>query len=188
MRKIVGLIVVLGAVVAQLAMARAATEVAHFPANNRFATAISNAPDGTSTGVFVTREIGQPGGPVDTVAVIISRPDGSFTLAIGVLPQGAFHFTPQSASLDVDLNAITLDTLIGELPENGVVSVDWEGTDTQRTAGNSVSEFDNVRVIFSGVSTAVVAEVTGTVFGVPLVDPSGDLRQLSQQVTVITSD
>jgi hypothetical protein len=188
MRKIVGLIVVLGAVVAQRATAQAATEVAHFPANNRFATAISNAPDGTSTGVFATREIGQPGGPVDTVAVIISRPDGSFTLAIGVLPQGAFQFTSQSASLDVDLNAITLDTLIGELPENGVVSVDWDGTDTQRTAGNSVSEFDNVRVIFSGVSTAVVADVDGTVFGVPLVEPFGDLRQLSQQVTVITTN
>jgi len=188
MHKIVSCVVVLGAVVAQLGMAKAATEVAHFPANNRFATAISNAPDGTSTGVFVTREITQPGGPVDTVAVIISRPDGSFTLAIGVLPQGAFHFTPRSASLDVDLNAITLDTLIGELPENGVVSVDWDGTDTERTAGNSVSEFDNVRVIFSGVTTAVVAEVAGTVFGLPLVDPFGDLRQLSQQVTVITTD
>jgi hypothetical protein len=167
-------------------MAQAATEVAHFPANNRFASANSTAPDGTSTGVFVSREIGKPGGPVDTVSVIISRPDGSFTFAMGVLPQGAFHYTAQSASLDVDLNAITLDTLIGEIPANGVVSVDWDGTSTTRTAGNSVQEFGNVRVIFAGVRTAVVADVTGTVFGAPLVDPIGDLLALSQQVTVIT--
>jgi hypothetical protein len=188
MRKIVGLVLGLGAVVAELSVVQAATEVAHFPANNRFASATSNAPDGSSTSVFVSREIGQPGGPVDTVSVITSQPDGSFTLAVGVLPQGAFQFSAQSASLDVDLNAITLTTLIGELPENGVVSVDWDGTETTRTAGNSVLEFDNVRVIFSGVRTAVVADVTGTVFGVPLVSPVGDLLALSQQVTVITRD
>jgi len=188
MHKIVGHVVVLGAVVAQLSMAQAATEVAHFPANNRFASANSTAPDGSTTSVFVSREIGQPGGPVDTVSVITSGPDGSFTLAIGVLPQGAFQFSAQSASLDVDLNEITLSTLIGELPENGVVSVDWDGTDTTRTAGNNVLDSGNVRVVFSGVRTTVVADVTGTVFGVPLVDPVGDLLALSQQVTIITQD
>jgi hypothetical protein len=188
MLKTVGRVVVLGVVVAQLSMAQAATEVAHFPANNRFANAVSNAPDGTSTGVFVTREIGGSGGPVDRIGFIISRPDGIVTFGTGVLPSGAFHFNAHSASLDVDINAITLDTSIGDIPEDGVISIDWEGTDTQRTAGNNVADFGNLRVIFAGVTTAVVADVTGTVFGVPLADPVGDLLKLSQQVTVITDE
>jgi hypothetical protein len=188
MLKMVSGVVALGVVVAQLSTTQAATEVAHFPANNRFANAVSNAPDGTSTGVFVTREITGPGGPVDRIGFIISRPDGIIVFGTGVLPSGAFHFDAHSASLDVDINDITLDTLIGEIPENSVISVDWEGTDTQRTAGNNVADFGNLRVIFAGVRTAVVANVTGTVFGVPLVNVGGDLLKLSQQVTVITRD
>jgi hypothetical protein len=188
MLKVVSRVVALGVVVAQLSTAQAATEVAHFPANNRFANVVVNAPDGTSTGVFVTREIGASGGPVDRIGFIISRPDGIIVFGSGVLPNGAFHFNANSASVDVDVNDIILDTLIGDIPENSVISIDWEGTDLQRTAGNNVADFGNLRVIFSGVTTAVVADVTGTVFGVPLGDAVGDLMKLSQQVTVITTE
>jgi hypothetical protein len=187
MRKIISGVVFLGAVAALLSMARAATEVAHFPANNRFASVNITTADGTSIGVQATREIGNSGGPVDRIGFIISTPDGTFTFGTGVLPAGAFQYSAQAASLDVDLNAITLDVLIGELPENGVISIDWEGTGTTRTAGNNVSDQGNLRVIFAGVRTAVVADVTGTLFGMP-VDAVGDLLALSQQVTVITRE
>jgi hypothetical protein len=189
MRKIIALVVVVGAVAAQLALAHAATEVARFPANNRFANAVSTAPDGTTTGVFVSREIGQPGGPIDRVAVIISRPDGAFTFLAGVLPQGAFQYAARSASLDVDLHAITLDpSSIGEIPANGVISIDWDATDVQHTAGNTVFNFGNVHVVIAGTRTDVVADVTGTVFGAPLVAPSGNMSSVTQSVIIVTRD
>jgi hypothetical protein len=189
MRKLFGLVVVVAVVVGSLALAHAATEVMRFPANNRFTAAFSTAPDGTSTGVFVTREIGQSGGPIDRITVITSSPDGTFSILSGVLPQGAFHYSVSSASVDIDLHSITLDpSSIGEVPANGVVSVDWEATDVQRTAGNSVFDFDNVHVVIAGTRTDVVADVTGTVFGAPLFEPGGNMSSVTQSVVVVTRD
>jgi hypothetical protein len=94
--------------------------------------------------------------------------------------------TPQSASLLVDINTLTLDMLQGELPENGLIDVQWEGTGVQRQSGSTFFEGENVRGIFVGTSVTNDADITGSVFGTPLVEPFGDIRILHSAVIVIT--
>src|SRR5688572_18284174 len=119
MRKLSGLVLV-GAVLLPISFAHA-VEVVRLPANNMFANAIANDPDaGSSTGVFVTRQKGQQGGPVDSIFFIISSAEG-FLLGSGTLPAGAFQASAQAASLNVDINDMTLDMLIGEIPANSVI-------------------------------------------------------------------
>jgi hypothetical protein len=188
MRALTGLVMV-GAVMAQLSTANAATEVARFPANNSFLSANSNDPvTGTSTSVLVTRELGQPGGPVYRVSYLVSNANtGEFIFGSGLIDAQDFQITPHSGSVDVDINAITLDQQVGDLPENGVISIQWEGTgESERISGGSVNVSDNVRFIFVGTGLTVPADVTGSVFGAPLVDPFGDIRILHQAVIVIT--
>ena len=189
MRTVIGLLMV-GVVLTQLSSARAATEVARFPAHNTFLTANSNDPvTGTSTSVGVTRELGLPGGPVYRVFVLISNFDsGFFFFASGLIDAQDFQVNPHRGSLQVDINTITLDQLIGEVPENGVIDVEWEGTGTQRQSGSTFFEGENVRGIFVGTSVTNEADITGSVFGTPLVDPFGDIRILSSAVIVITRD
>ena len=186
MRKIASFVVVFAAVLAQRSMAQASTEVLHFPANNRMVIATATLADGTNLQIGVSRELTGPGGPVDQIGIIIISPDGNVTFARGTLPAGAFHYDATSASLDVDVADITFeDPVIGDLPESGIISIDWEGTDVTRTAGSNVQDQGNLTIIFSGVRTEVVADITGTLFGAPLVAPTGFLQALSQQVTVI---
>ena len=187
MRALTGFVLV-GAVMAQLSTAMAATEVARFPANNSFLSAISNDPTtGNSTSILVTRELAQPGGPVYRVSYLISNIDtGLFMFGSGLIDRQDFQITAHSASLEVDINAITLDTQIGDLPENGVISIQWEGTDVQRISGGTVDISDNIRFLFVGTAVTVTSDITGSVFGVPLVDPFGDIRILSEAVIVIT--
>ena len=189
MRKIIGLAVLVGGVIAQLSLAQAATEVLRLPANNQFISAVSTDPvTGLTTGVFVTRVLGEPGGPVDTVTVIVSS-ETVFNLASGVLPQGAFQVSARSASLDVDINAITLDTVIGELPANGVISLDWQGDDIQRTAGNAKFDLGNGQAVIVGTRTEVAADLTGTIFGAPPADDAiGSISAVRMAVIVITFD
>jgi hypothetical protein len=187
MRTVIGLFVV-GVVLMQLSSARAATEVARFPANNTFLTANSNDPvTGTSTSVSVTRELGLPGGPVYRVFYLISNADtGQFIFGGGLIDAQDFQVSPHRASLHVDINTITLDQQEGEVPENGVIDIEWEGTGTQRESGSTFFEFENVRGLFVGTSVTNLADITGTVFGTPLVEPFGDIRILHQAVIVIT--
>jgi hypothetical protein len=182
MRTVIGLLVV-GAVLTQVSSANAA-EVARFPAHNTFLSAISNDPvTGTSTSVGVTRELGLPGGPVYRVFVLMSNPDtGLFLFASGLIDAQDFQVTPQRASLFVDINTIELDTLIGEVPENGVIDVQWEGTGVQRDSGVTISDEDFARFLFVGTSVTTTADITGSVFGVPLVEPFGDIRILNSAV------
>lgn len=188
MRKISSLGVVLGVVLLSAGLAHAATEVARYPANNRFASAVSNAPDGTTTAVFVTRELTGRGGPVDSIFFIISEPDGSETLGSGVLPKGAFHFDAHSASVNVDINDITLDFQIGVIPANGVIAVKWTATDVERTSGSTTFNFDTTHVVIAGTRVDVTSTVAGTVFGAPLVDASGTTSSVTQSVIIVTRD
>jgi hypothetical protein len=188
MRTVVGLFVV-GAVITQLSPGYAATEVARFPANNSFLTAVSNDPvTGTSTGVFVTRELGVRGGPVYRLFYIISQSDGTSIFGGGLLDAQDFQITPRAASLNVDVNTLTLDIQEGGVPENGVIDVEWEGTSSERISGSTIFVFDNIRALFVGTSLTVPSDITGSVFGVPLVDPFGDIRILHQGLIVITRD
>jgi hypothetical protein len=188
MRKINGLalVLVVGALIPQ--PAHAATEVLRLPANNKFASAISNAPDGTTTGIFLSRHLTDSGGPIDSIFFIVSKPDGTFVEASATLPQGAFQIAAKSASLNVDLNAITLDMQVGEIPANGVITVQWAGTDVQRMSGSVRFDFDTTHVVLSGTRTDVVANVTATVFGTPLVEPFGSFSTITQSVIIVTRD
>lgn len=189
MRTVIGVLLI-GVVVTQLSSAQAATEVARFPAHNTFLSAISNDPaTGNSTSVLVTRELGQPGGPVYRLSVLISNVDAGLLLfASGLIDAQDFQVTPRRASLFVDMNTLTLDTQEGELPENGIVDIEWEGTGVQRDSGSTIFEFDNVRGLFVGTSVTNVADITGSVFGTPLVEPFGDIRILNSALIIITRD
>src|SRR5262245_49584514 len=132
MRKLSGLVLV-GALLLSVSAVQAA-EVTHLQANNLFANAVSNDLEtGASTGIFVTRQ--KRGGTVDSIFFIINDPvSGTFILGSGVLPKGAFKASAKSASLDVDINDITLDFVVGEIPADGVISVDWAATGSVHTA------------------------------------------------------
>jgi len=187
MRTLIGVFVV-GVMVAQLSSAHAATEVARFPAHNTFLSANSNDPvTGTSISVGVTRELGQPGGPVYRVFYIVSNPDtGLFLFGSGLIDAQDFQVTPQQASLNVDLNTLTLDTQVGEIPGNGIIDIEWEGTGAQRESGGTKFVSDNVQFIFTGTSMTNPADITGSAFGMPLVEPFGDIRILASALIVIT--
>src|SRR4051812_49070402 len=168
-----------------LSLAHAA-EVTRLPANNMFANAVStDEAAGTSTGVFVTREKGK--GTVDSIFVVISGPSGASFIS-GTLPKGAFHADAKSASLDVDISEIIVSFESGDLPETGLISVDWHATDVTRISGNTKFEFDNTHVNIVGTSASSPANVVGSVFGTALVAPTGDLSTTKQAVIIITKD
>jgi hypothetical protein len=189
MRTVIGVFVV-GVVLMQLSSVHAATEVARFPAHNTFLSATSNDPvTGTTIQVGVTRELGLPGGPVYRVFYIVSNPDtGLFLLGGGLLDAQDFQVTPQRASLHVDINTLTLDMQVGEVPENGVIDVEWEGTGMQQESGGTSIVSDNVRLLFVGTSMTNPADITGSAFGMPLIEPFGDIRILNSAVIVITRE
>jgi hypothetical protein len=56
----------------------------------------------------------------------------------------------------------------------------------QRTAGGGVNFSDNVQFLFTGMTVDTQADVTGTMFGTTLFEPTGDIRILSFAVIVIT--
>lgn len=187
MRTVIGVFVA-GVVLTQLSSVHAATEVARLPAHNTFLSANSNNPDtGTSISVGVTRELGLPGGPVYRVFYTISNFEaGLFQFGSGLIDAQDFQVTPQRASLHVDINTLTLDRVEGDIPENGVIDVEWEGTGMQRESGGTIFVSDNVRFLFVGTSMTNPADVTGSAFGMPLVEPFGDIRILSSALIVIT--
>lgn len=183
--------IVLGfAVIGQLSTANAATEVARFPANNSFLSAVSNDDaTGDSTSILVTRELTQPGGPVYRISYLISNSiTGDFKFGSGVIDTKNVQISAHSASVNVDINAITLDEQFGALPANGVIKINWQGTDdVQRISGGGPVEVSgNVRFLFTGTVVDITANITGSVFGTPLVTPFGDIRILSEAVIVIS--
>jgi hypothetical protein len=164
-----------------------AAEVTRLPANNMFANAVSNDDAaGTSTGVFVTRQKGN-GAPVDSVFVILSGPSGASFIS-GTLPKGAFHADDKSASLNVDISQIMVTFESGDLPETGLISVDWHATDVTRISGNTKFDFGTTHVNIVGTSTSATAMVAGSVFGTALLAPTGDLSTTKQAVIIITKD
>jgi hypothetical protein len=64
--------------------------------------------------------------------------------------------------------------------------VEWVGTDdVQRTAGGGVNFSGNVQFLFTGMTVDTQADVTGSMFGTALFEPSGDIRVLSSAIIVI---
>jgi len=188
MRTVIGFCMV-GAVLAQLSSAQAATEVARFPANNTFLNANSNYPDGTSVGVGVTRVLGQPGGPRYELFYIVSNfEQGLFQFGSGLIDAQDFQVTPDGGSLFVDLNTVTLDQQVGDIPGDGIIDVEWEGTGSQRQAGAVFFESENVRGIVTGTTLTNPADITGSAFGTPLFEPFGEIRMLTTEVIVITRE
>jgi hypothetical protein len=189
MRKILSGLVLVGAVVLPLSLARAGTEVMRLPANNTFANIISNDPvTGVSTGIFVTRHKTDRGGPVDTLFYIISRPDFTFSSGGGVLPQGAFHVDGRGASLDVDVNDMVLDSQEGEIPGDGIISAEWSKTGVVRDSGSFQFNFPPIHVLFVGTAAQATCDVAANAFGVQLAGTNGDIRTLTQAVIIISKD
>jgi len=187
MKTVIGFLMV-GVVCAQLSTAQAATEVLRFSANNSFLNANSNDPvTGNSTSVGVVRVLGEPGGPEYRLFYLISNFEtGLFLLGSGLIDAQDFQVNPQRGSLFVDINTVTLDTQVGDLPENGIIDVEWEGTGVQRQSGSVFLQRDFVLGIAAGTDVTNPAEITGSVFGTPLVDPFGDIRILHSGTIIIT--
>jgi hypothetical protein len=181
MRKAFGLVLAT-ALIAPFSVARAA-EVTHFSSNGKSAHAFSQDPStGATIDVFVSRE-DVPGKPVYRVFFVVSTFD-SFTLGTGLLPDGAFKVSAKKASLDVDIHDVALEFLIGEIPENADMSIDWQATGVERTSGNAVFNFEGGRAIFTGTASSSPAAVDGEVFGMPMVNSSGDMSILHQNTII----
>jgi hypothetical protein len=185
MRKLGGLVLA-GALLLSVSSAQAA-EVANMLTNNLFATAISNDADtGTTTAVFVTREKGK-GAPRDSITVFVSGPNG-FSVISGSLPKNALQINKKSASVDVAVSDIVVTFQDGDIPPDGVVSVDWEATDVTRTTGNEVLEFGTTRVHIHGHRTSATAVIEGSVFGADMVAPTGDISTVHDIVQIHVSN
>jgi hypothetical protein len=183
-KKIAGFVLA-ATLILPLAGARAA-EVTKFSSNNLFASANSTDPEGTTTSVFVTREKGK-GAPRDTIFVAISGPSG-FSFISGALPNGALKITKKKASVDVAIGDIMVTGESGELPADGVVSVDWDAGDVTRTSGNEVIDGGpGVRIHVHGHSTSAAADIDGSVLGTALVAPTGDISTVHDTVQIHVS-
>jgi hypothetical protein len=182
MRKIFGL--VLGAVLLPLSVAHAA-DVTVLYTNNQFANAVSTDSAGNTIGVFVTREKGK-GAPVDSISVTISDAFGNSSTVNGTLPKNAFKVSAKKASVDVDIADIDVTFSSGSL--SGIVSVDWAAGDVTRESGNTKFSFGNTSVLIVGTSTSASATVTGSVAGMPLVNPIGDLSKAHDSVHIHVSN
>ena len=180
--KIAGLVLAVS-LFAPLAVARAA-EVMHISSNNLFAGANSfDEATQTTTSVFVTREKGK-GHPRDSIAVIISGPSG-FSLISGALPNGALKINKKKASLDVVIGDIAVTDTTGDLPADGVVSVDWAAGDVERTSGDTVIDAGGgVRIHIHGHRTFATADIEGSVLGAALVAPTGDISTVHDNVQI----
>jgi hypothetical protein len=184
MRKL-SAVVLVGAVIVPLSLAQAATEVLQLRGNITTVSATSVDPaTEISTTVFVARENGSRG-PIDRIFYMIFRPEGTSTIGFGALPQGAFQVSAHSASLDVDVNAIGL-VQEGDIPENGVITVDWAPNDVFRFSGSTKSQVDNVLLLLTGTGVTMPSDIVGEVFGVPLDAPFGEVTILRNGIIAIT--
>lgn len=183
MRKISG-VVLLVSLLLPLSLARAA-EVTQLYTNNLFAIATSNDDaTGTSTQVVVTRQKGK-GAFVDTIFVGISTPTG-FSFIQGTLPKNALQISATKASLDVDLSEVAVTGSL-DFAAEGVVSVDWKSTGVTRTSGSTKFQSGNQTVNIVGTSTFADAEISGSVLGTDLVNPSGFLNVAHDSVIIRVS-
>ena len=181
-KKIAGLVLAVS-LIAPLSAARAA-EVMHLSSNNLFAGANSfDEATQTTTSVFVTREKTK-GQPRDSIGVVISGPSG-FSFLSGVLPAGALSINKKKASLDVVIGDIAVIDTTGDLPADGVISIDWDAGDVERTSGDVVFEpGPGVRVHIHGHRTFAPAAIDGSVLGTALVAPTGDISTVHDTVMI----
>ena len=73
----------------------------------------------------MVRVLGEPGGPQYQLFYLITNFEtGLFLFGAGLLDAQDFQVNAQRGSLFVDVNTLTLDTQIGEVPENGIIDVE----------------------------------------------------------------
>jgi acetamidase/formamidase len=184
-KKIAGLVLAVS-LIAPLAVARAA-EVTKISSNNLFAGAnLNDEATQTTTSVFVSREKGK-GAPRDNIFVIISGPSG-FSFISGALPNGALKINKKKASLDVEIGDIAVVDTTGDLPADGVVSLEWNAGDVTRTSGNQVIEpGPGVRIHIHGHSTSAAADIDGSVLGTAMGNATGDISTVHDTVQIHVS-
>ncbi len=179
-KKIAGLVLAVS-LIAPLAVAHAA-EVTNLLTNNLFAGANSTVGE-TTTSVFVTREKGK-GQPRDSIAVFISGPSG-FSFISGALPNGALKINKKKASVDVVIGDIAVTGTTGDLPADGVVSVDWDAGGVERTSGDVIIPGGpGVTIHIHGHRTFATADIEGSVLGTALVAPTGDISTVHDNVQI----
>jgi hypothetical protein len=189
MRKVTGLALVVGAVIAPLSLAHAATEVMRFSANNTFVDAVDTDPTtGATAAVFVTRQKGEKGGPLDTIFIIISSASGEAVFVGGTLPQGAFHVDAKKASVDVAVADIQVTSQGGEIPPDAFVSIQWHATDVTRESGSTKFQFGTTTVLFVGTGANATANFSGSILGAPISGSDGSIMALHQGTIIITKE
>lgn len=181
-KKIAGLVLAVS-LMAPLAVARAA-EVTNLLTNNLFAGANSTSADGlTTTSVFVTREKGK-GAPRDSIFVGISGPSG-FSFISGTLPKNALKINKKKASVDVVIGDIVPTGETGDLPDNGVVSVEWNANDVERTSGDVILDGGpGVTIHIHGHRTFAPADIDGSVLGTSMDNATGDISTVHDNVQI----
>src|SRR5262245_6929384 len=179
MRKLRGLVLA-GALLLPVSLAQAA-EVIHSQAHGVFLTALSSDPDtGANSAVFISREEGNPA--VYRIFYGVNLADGTSMPGTGLMPKGAFHVSAKKASLDVDLNDVTMDFQIGDIPEDSVISVDWAATGNgDRESGAVKSDFGGgIELKTVGTTVTRPADAAGTIFGAPFDADSAEMREVHQ--------
>src|SRR5438552_4605723 len=173
-------ILLLGASVASLshsAAVDASTEVFRSKGNNNFALANSNPPIGPSQLVSVVRDNSTSAQRKTNLGFYYTDPNGCFFLGNGTIPDGAFHVSTSSASVDIDTCTLPQGTLSffsscpDVPPPCGVISVSWTPIGSTRTSGNDSFQFGDLTFRFVGTRLEEPSNISGTLFGTLLIDP-----------------
>ena len=181
-------VILMTCLLAPLSLAHAATEVTRFSANNTFANAISmDESAGTTTGVFVTRSKGGKGGMVDSIFFVISGPNETL-YGQGILPRGAFRVDGTGASLSVDIADLTMVMDCGTLPPHGIISAEWDVNDRTRSSGSTHFNVGNMHVVSVASGSTSTSTVSGSVLGVAMVAPTGELSAVREATIMVVKD
>ena len=106
-----------------------------------------------------------------------------------MLPNGALKINKKKASVDVVIGDIAVTGTTGDLPADGVVSVDWAAAGVERTSGNVILDGGpGVTIHIHGHRTFAPADIEGSVLGTALVAPTGDISTVHDnvQITFVT--
>ena len=87
--------------------------------------------------------------------------------------------------MDVVIGDIAVIDQVGDFPADGVVSVDWDAGDVERTSGNVILDGGpGVTIHIHGHRTFATADIEGSVLGTALVAPTGDISTVHDNVQI----
>ena len=90
--------------------------------------------------------------------------------------------------MDVVIGNIAVIDQVGVFPANGVVSVEWDAGNVERTSGDTVIDGGpGVTIHIHGHRTFAAADIDGSVLGTALVAPTGDISTVHDTVMIHVS-